>query len=54
MSSAEWAIYALVDPRDGQIRYVGWTRNVEKRLAGHIKSAPRAKTHKYADVPEVA
>lgn len=33
-----WTIYALVDPRTNQIRYVGQTQNhPEIRLAGHIE-----------------
>lgn len=30
-------IYALTDPRDGQIRYVGKTFNLESRFRGHLK-----------------
>jgi len=28
-------IYCLIDPLDGQIRYVGKTTNIEQRLANH-------------------
>ena len=37
MSSGKVYIYALKDPRDGQIRYVGKTANVSRRLKGHIR-----------------
>jgi hypothetical protein len=29
-------IYGLVDPRDGQIKYIGKTNNLEKRLKAHL------------------
>lgn len=29
-------IYALVDPRNGAVRYVGQTMNIESRLQGHL------------------
>jgi DNA-binding transcriptional regulator YiaG len=33
-------IYGLIDPRDGQIRYVGATRTeLKKRIVGHIQEA---------------
>ncbi len=31
------SIYVLIDPRDGEIRYVGKTKSPKKRLAGHLK-----------------
>lgn len=42
-------VYALVDPRDGEVRYIGRTSNVERRLWQHVspsmlaKHSPRAK-----------
>ncbi len=30
-----WLIYALIDPRDGRVRYVGKTRTPWARLCGH-------------------
>ena len=39
-------IYALTDPRTGQVRYVGKTRNLAKRLLGHMDEALRDDTHK--------
>lgn len=39
-------LYVLVDPRDGEIRYVGWTgRTFEQRLAEHMYS--RASEHNH-------
>ncbi|MFH1573715.1 MAG: GIY-YIG nuclease family protein, partial [Acidobacteriota bacterium] len=32
-------IYALVDPRDGEIRYVGKADNPKKRCAQHVREA---------------
>lgn len=32
----EWCIYVLRDPRDGAIRYVGWTKHAKIRLKKHI------------------
>jgi hypothetical protein len=35
-------IYALVDPRSGEIRYIGWTvQKPEKRLLGHLNDHSR-------------
>lgn len=32
-----WIVYALVDSRDGKVRYVGMTDNVYKRFQAHIR-----------------
>lgn len=33
-------VYVLVDPRDGEVRYVGWTvRTLAQRLMSHLKAA---------------
>jgi hypothetical protein len=32
-------IYSLKDPRDGAVKYVGQTRHLGARLAGHLSSA---------------
>lgn len=41
-------IYALVDPRDGAVRYVGKAENVAQRLRLHLSEArkPTSQTHK--------
>lgn len=41
----EWFIYVLIDPRSDEIRYVGWTYDVEKRVRDHISKA--RKQHNY-------
>ena len=38
-------IYALADPRTLEVRYVGKSRNPKARLAAHLCSARRKKTH---------
>ncbi len=38
-------IYVLRDPETNQVRYVGWTVNLEKRLVWHLRDKKR--THKY-------
>ena len=38
-------VYALIDPRDGSIRYVGQTQNLEKRLAAHASEGRRTVPH---------
>lgn len=39
MKSLTW-IYGLVDPRDGQVRYIGMTtKTLEARLAGHLNES---------------
>jgi group I intron endonuclease len=40
-------IYALIDPRDGQIRYIGKTNNTKQRLQNHCNPARYQKTHKF-------
>ena len=44
----EWYIYVLRDPRDNEVRYVGFTVNIKKRFHEHISEATRgiAKSHK--------
>jgi len=37
-------IYALIDPIDNKVKYVGATNNIESRLKGHISSGKIA-TH---------
>jgi len=42
-----YKIYALVDPRTNEIRYIGQTKqNLNRRLTRHIIDANRKKTHK--------
>ncbi len=35
----DWAIYALTDPRDAMVRYVGISKHVYKRYYQHIHDA---------------
>lgn len=35
----EWVIYALVDPRNSQVRYVGFTVDLKQRLRDHCKKS---------------
>lgn len=42
------AIYALTDPRDGAIRYIGKANDAGKRLKCHLRDARRRKTPVYA------
>ncbi len=30
-------IYVLVDPRDGAVRYIGKTENIERRYSQHLE-----------------
>lgn len=43
--SVKHYIYALIDPRDKQVRYVGKTVNLKKRLREHIRRSSEAHTH---------
>lgn len=38
-------VYALIDPRDGAVRYVGCTNNPEHRIADHICEARTKETN---------
>lgn len=49
-----WSIYALVDPRDRRVRYVGWAYNVQRRLADHIYESRRLQTHKARWIRQLA
>ena len=40
------AIYALIDPRDGAIRYVGKSRRPAHRLREHVAESMAKRTHK--------
>ena len=44
----EWFVYGLVDPKDKQIRYVGWTVDLVARLKEHMRKAHKRRTHKNA------
>lgn len=33
----EWSVYALIDPRDDQVRYIGKSTNVDIRVKAHIR-----------------
>lgn len=37
MRSRTWIIYALIDPRDGNVRYIGLTEYPDARLKQHIQ-----------------
>ena len=41
-------IYGLRDPRDGQIKYVGKTKDLKQRMKDHLKDAKRRNTPKNA------
>ena len=34
-------IYALIDPRDGRVRYIGKAKDAQKRLKGHMRETRR-------------
>lgn len=38
-AAREWVIYALKCPTDGEIRYVGFTRDLHKRMLAHMSNA---------------
>lgn len=40
-------IYALVDPRTDEIRYIGKTNDIEQRLKNHLNPARYRPTHKF-------
>lgn len=41
-------IYKLIDPRDGTVRYIGFTKGkLQKRLRSHIRESKQRKTHKH-------
>jgi hypothetical protein len=46
-----WHVYALKDPRDGAVRYVGITFHPEQRLRGHLSE--RSDTRKCAWIAEL-
>lgn len=43
----KYSIYGLVDPRNKQLRYVGYSKNYKKRFWNHLKESKLKKnTHK--------
>lgn len=40
------SVYVLIDPRNGQVRYVGVTSNPKQRLRDHIRTAKKEKHHR--------
>lgn len=40
LPEGSWAVYALIDPRDETIRYVGVTNKPRRRLSEHSKDRP--------------
>jgi GIY-YIG catalytic domain len=41
----KYTIYALADPSTRHVRYVGSTRNVNKRFTAHVQAAKRGVNH---------
>src|SRR6266496_4132123 len=48
-----YSVYALVDPRDEAIRYIGMSKNVWRRYAMHLVMASRMTPEKDAWVKEL-
>jgi len=46
VTNRPWFIYALKDPSNGDVRYVGISYDPSRRLRQHISAAPQAKAHK--------
>lgn len=47
-SELSWYVYTLHDPREPTcVRYVGWTRDHQKRLQGHIRNAANGRDRTY-------
>ena len=42
----KWTIYSLSDPRVGEVRYIGWTSNLDRRKREHFCPQLRERTHK--------
>ncbi len=40
-SSRQWVVYALKCPATGDVRYIGWTFNIAKRLKSHAYTAQK-------------
>ena len=47
MTNPTVEIYALIDPRDGSVRYIGKAVNSQKRLKGHLRETRRRNTPVY-------
>lgn len=41
-----FGVYYLVDPTDQRVRYVGYSRNPQKRYEAHVLQSLRCRTHK--------
>lgn len=42
----KWVIYGLIDPRNGEVRYVGWTTNLKRRMREHLTPKKRETDYK--------
>jgi hypothetical protein len=42
----KWTVYGLCDPRTCEIKYVGWSFDLERRTRDHIKNAKKDRSHK--------
>lgn len=42
-------IYCLIDPLNGQIRYIGYTKNIQKRFYGHISKCKSKRNNSRKD-----
>lgn len=43
----EWFIYALIDPRTEDVRYIGWSYDPRKRLVAHLWESRKRASHKH-------
>lgn len=41
-----WIVYGLVDPRSKEVRYVGWTSNIRRRMREHCCPKDRERAYK--------
>ena len=46
-------IYALIDPRDNQIRYVGKTKDIKTRLKAHVNNSQNGSVAKKVWIDEL-
>jgi hypothetical protein len=47
------SVYALVDPVDGTVRYIGRTRDTKQRLTGHLCARPSSNRRRYKWIREL-
>jgi hypothetical protein len=48
-----FSVYALVDPRNGEVRYIGLTKNIKRRYSQHVSTKDKSNQTKQVWIDEL-